>query len=359
MSAFASTAPSRPTAAPRASTTSAPVGAGTRFASTAREPPPLGGSGGSLVAPFARARLSLRRDARVPPPPAPPVEGVAEARVDDTLESPEPARRRNRRGPAPRIDREAEDVDADALRIGPADVAAGATRARAAAPPKLAIALAARQPRPPVPCSARGGQRRNAVRRLTAPRVCAARRGTRGGSPRRLSLSDFGTERDLRLDTRKRPRQNRRAPSADQKGGQNQKTENERFSRCALRRRRPLPAPRRRKKNSLSTRRGAREAINERGAASNVSLVSLPSPSRANPRVLRRASRTPRRARPHPPPPAATSSPARHPGLARWTSPARPRDCASRTRPRSDPRPGGSPRFQTPDRAPGGIGMAR
>jgi hypothetical protein len=118
------------------------------------------------------------------------VEGVAEARVDDTLESQNsPARRRNRRGPAPRIDREADDVDADALRIGPDDVAAGATRARAAAPPKLAIALAARQPRPPVPCSARGGQRRNAVRRLTAPRVCAARRGTRGGG---TALSDFG-----------------------------------------------------------------------------------------------------------------------------------------------------------------------
>jgi len=118
------------------------------------------------------------------------VEGVAEARVDGALEAPEPTRRRARRGPAPRTDREADDVDADASRIGPDKVGAvGATRARAAAPPKLAIALAARQPRPPVSCSARGGQRRNAVRRLTAPRVCAARRGTRGGG---TALSDFG-----------------------------------------------------------------------------------------------------------------------------------------------------------------------
>jgi len=118
------------------------------------------------------------------------VEGVAEARVDGALEAPEPTRRRARRGPAPRTDREADDVDADASRIGPDKVVAvGATRARAAAPPKLAIALAARQPRPPVSCSARGGQRRNAVRRLTAPRVCAARRGTPGGG---TALSDFG-----------------------------------------------------------------------------------------------------------------------------------------------------------------------
>lgn len=355
MSAFASTAPSRPTAAPRASTTSAPVGAGTRFASTAREPPPLGGSGGSLVAPFARARLSLRRDARVPPPPAPPVEGVAEARVDDTLESQNsPARRRNRRGPAPRIDREADDVDADALRIGPDDVAAGATRARAAAPPKLAIALAARQPRPPVPCSARGGQRRNAVRRLTAPRVCAARSRwhPRRRKPRSSRYPTWARN-EIFVSTRENDHAKktdaRRAPT---KSCQNQKA----FFALSLRRRRTSGASTSEK--FAKTRRGARGARKERGAASNVSLVSLPSSTRANPRVLRRASRTPRRARPHPRPPAATSSPARHPGLARWTSPARPRDCASRTRPRSDPRPGGSPRFQTPDRT-WRIGMAR
>jgi len=140
------------------------------------------------------------------------VEGVAEARVDGALEAPEPTRRRARRGPAPRTDREADDVDADASRIGPDKVVAvGATRARAAAPPKLAIALAARQPRPPVrapravanagtPSAA--SPRRECARRVAAPAEVAPRYPT---SARTRSLRTFFFCRATETDTRRAP----------------------------------------------------------------------------------------------------------------------------------------------------------
>ena len=48
----------------------------------------------------------------------------------------------------------------------------------------------------------------------------------------KLSLSDFGTERDLRLDTENDHIKNRRAPSADQIACQNQKTERAFFALC-------------------------------------------------------------------------------------------------------------------------------